>query len=65
MNREYKLYGVRALYPRLNGPYHFDAGANKSMPCSYDTPEAKYECNFIINADQAKDIIKKAVRRSK
>ena len=27
MNREQKIFGVRALYPRLNQPYHFDAGA--------------------------------------
>ena len=65
MNREHKLYGVRALYPRLNQPYHFDATANKSMPCSYDTPEAKYECSFIINADQAKDVIKNSIETFK
>ena len=65
MNREQKIFGVRALYPRLNQPYHFDAGANKSMPCSYDTPEAKYECSFIINEDQAKDVIKNSIEAFK
>jgi len=65
MNREQKIFGVRALYPRLNQPYHFDATANKSMPCSFDTPEAKYECNFIINADQAKDVIKNSIEAFK
>ena len=65
MNREYKLYGVRALYPRLNGPYHFDAIANKSMPCSYDAPDAKYECNFIITPDQAWDVIKQSLEAFK
>ena len=65
MNREHKIYQARALYPRLNQPYHFDAAANKSMPCSYDTPEAKYECSFIINADQAKDIIKQSLEAFK
>ena len=65
MNREHKIYAARTLYPRLNQPYHFDAAANKSMPCSYDTPEAKYECSFIINADQAKDIIKQSLEAFK
>ena len=65
MTREHKIYSSMALYPRLNQPYHFDATANKSMPCSYDTPEAKYECSFIINADQAKDVIKNSIEAFK
>ena len=65
MNREHKLYGVRAIYPRLNQPYHFDGALNKSMPCSFDTPEAKFESGFVINADQAKGVIKESLEAFK
>jgi len=65
MNREHKIYNAQALYPRVNQPYHFDAALNKSMPCSFDTPEAKYECNFIIDEAQAKDVIKQSLEAFK
>ena len=51
---DFKLYDIRALYARTHEPHNFSAPVNRSMPCAYDAPDAKYECSFVISEDVAK-----------
>jgi len=58
---DYKLYDTRALYARTHEPHNFSAQDNRSMPCAYDAPDAKYECSFVISEDVAKQTANAAV----
>lgn len=58
---DFKLYNVSALHARLDGPYNFSASDNRSMPCAYDAPDAKYECSFVVTEDDAKAAARAAV----
>jgi len=58
---DYKLYDTRALYARTHEPHNFSAQDNRSMPCAYDAPDAKYECSFVISEDVAKQTARAAV----
>ena len=57
---DYKLYSARALYPRLHEPHNFNALENRSAPCSYNAPDAKFECSWVISPDIAKKVAKAA-----
>ena len=56
----FNLYGAEAKYPRLDQPYNFSAADNRSMPCAYDVPDAKYECSFKLSEAVAKQAAKAA-----
>ena len=58
---EYRLYSTTALYARLHEPHNFNGSENRSMPCAYDAPDAKYECSFVISEAVAKEAARKAV----
>ena len=58
---DFKLYDTRALYARTHEPHNFSAPDNRSMPCAYDAPDAKYECSFVISEDVAKQTANAAV----
>ena len=57
---DYKLYSVRALYPRLHEPHNFNASENRSAPCAYNAPDARYECSFVIPPEEAKKVARAA-----
>ena len=57
------INNVTILYPRLNQPYHWDStggkeGKGQTVPCKWDTPEAKYETRFIMEKDEASKLAK-------
>ena len=58
---DFKLYDIRALYARTHEPHNFSAPVNRSMPCAYDAPDAKYECSFVISKEVAKQTARAAV----
>jgi hypothetical protein len=47
------INNVSVLYPRLNQPYRFDSGENKSVPCQWDDEGACYETSFVMEKDEA------------
>ena len=57
---DYKLYSTRALYPRLHEPYNFNAFENRSEPCAYNAPDAKFEFSWVISPDIAKKVARAA-----
>lgn len=50
------IENVFALYPRLNQPYRFDKGENKSVPCDALADGACYEMQFEMTKEQAMDL---------
>lgn len=60
-NQSHIIRNVTARYPRLDKPYRFDnkAGANgKSVPCDPTEDGAKYELDFVMTSDEAKNLYK-------
>lgn len=60
-NISHIVRNVTARYPRLDKPYRFDnkAGANgKSVPCDPTEDGAKYELDFVMSNEKAKELYK-------
>ena len=57
---EFKLYSVRAFYPRLHEPHNFNASENRSAPCHYKATDAIFECSFVISSEEAKKVARAA-----
>lgn len=53
------IRNVELLYPRCNRPYRFDTVENRSVPCDAMEDGAKYETQFRMTQDQAKDLYKR------
>tara|TARA_R110002020_G_scaffold79165_4_gene198663 strand:- start:8082 stop:8867 length:786 start_codon:yes stop_codon:yes gene_type:complete len=55
----YIIKNVKASYPRINQTYKFDPSAGKkgkSVPCDPLDGNARYETDFIMDKDQAKEL---------
>ena len=55
----YIIKNVKASYPRINQTYKFDPSAGKkgkSVPCDPLADGARYEIDFIMDKDQAKEL---------
>jgi len=55
----YIIKHVKASYPRINQTYRFDKNAGKkgkSVPCDPLADGARYELDFIMDKDQAKEL---------
>ena len=53
---EIRMMGVKALYPKLDRPYRFDQGEQRSVPCSALEDGASYEINVILTPEQKKEL---------
>ena len=42
----YLLNNVEAMYPKIDRPYKFDQGENRSVPCDAKDDGAAYDINF-------------------
>ena len=55
------IKGVKAYYPKIDKPYRFDSSAGakgKSVPCAATDDGAKYELQFVLTSEQAKELYK-------
>ena len=57
----FNINNVEAMYPRIDKPYHFDSGKQKSMPCSAFDDGAAYTMSFNMTKEQAADLYKNMV----
>ena len=55
-NEQYLIRGVKALYPRINQPYHWDDQQRRSVPCGPLDDGAKYEMSFVMDETVAEDL---------
>ena len=56
----HRLLNVEARFPKLNQPYFYDSseGANgRTVPCSLDTPNAKWELGLRMDAKTTQDFM--------
>ena len=50
---DYLLNNVEALYPKIDRPYKWDQGENRSVPCDAKDDGAAYDINFKMDKDAA------------
>ncbi len=53
----YMIKDVQALYPRINRTYRFDSAENRSVPCEPTDDGAAYSMQFVMDVDQAKELM--------
>ena len=52
----FRISNVEALWPRINTTYKFDNKQKRSVPCDVFDDGAKYELNFRMTSEQAKEL---------